>query len=111
MSGAGENHAAAGAVNARGSDGEKENRAADIVHDEAVELAKHGVERGAGAELRHHFGVDAIGDERGADAVAGNVADEQIEIVIVERTDQTEIAADGAHGMVEGFDAHAAPDQ
>jgi hypothetical protein len=87
MSGASENHAAAGTVNASGSDGEKENRAADIVHDEAVELGQHGVQRGAGAQLRHHFGVDAIGDEGGADAVAGNVADQQIQVVIVERAD------------------------
>jgi hypothetical protein len=111
MSGAGENHAAAGTVNARGSDGEEENRTADIVHNEAVELGEHGIQRGAGAQLRHHFGVNAIGDEGGTDAVAGNVADQQIQIVIVERTDQAEIAADSAHGMIKSFDADAAPHQ
>src|SRR5580692_4936031 len=99
------------AIIAGGGDSEKENRAADIVHDETVELAEHSVQRGASAQLRHHFGVDAVGDERRADAVAGNIADEQIQIVIVERTHQPEIAADGANGVIESFDSHSAPDE
>ena len=111
MSGSGKNHAAARAVNARGGNGKKENGAADIVHDEAVELREHGVQRGAGAQLRHHFGVNPVGHQRGADAVAGNVANQQIQIAIVQRTDQAEIAADGTHRMIKSFHAHAAPHQ
>ena len=61
-------------------------------------------------ELRGGFGVDAIGDERRTDAVAGNVADQQVEMIVVERADQAEIAADGAHRMVVGVDVDAAPD-
>jgi hypothetical protein len=40
-------------------------------------VVHHGAERDAAFDLRHGFGVDAIGDEGRADAMAGNVADER----------------------------------
>ena len=39
--GAGKHHAASVAVDPRGRQGEKENRAADVLHHEAIELAQH----------------------------------------------------------------------
>ena len=56
------------------------------------------------------LGVDAIGDQRRADAVAGNVAHEQIQMVVIQRAHQAEIAADRAHRMKVGVDAQVAPD-
>ena len=40
--------------------------------------------------------------------MAGNVADEHIQLAAVGRDDQTEIAADRLHGFVIGFDGQAA---
>ena len=68
----------------------------------------HGAERDAAFDLRHGFGVDAIGDESRADAVAGNVADEEAKRILP-RSDQAEITADGANGLIVCGDVNAAP--
>jgi hypothetical protein len=109
MSCARKDHASAATIYARGGHREEEDGAAYVVHDETVEMAQHHVEACAGTKLGHHLGVDAIGHERRADTVAGNVADQQVQVVFVECADQSEVSADGAHRMVEGFDVHAAP--
>ena len=71
-------------------------------------MVHHRAERDAAFDLRHGFSVDAIGDESRADAVAGNVADEKAERILPRR-DQTEIAADGANGLIVGGNVDAAP--
>ena len=89
---------------------EKKGRAADALQHETIELAKHLTERRAAAHFREDFGVEAVGHQRRADAVARDVAHEQREVFVVLRAHQAEIAADRAHGIEERFDAHAAPD-
>src|SRR4029077_16199177 len=110
MAGAGEDHAPAAAVHASRGQREKENGAADVAHHEAVQLPHHVAERHAVLYLRHRLAVDAVGNQGRADAVAGDVADHQIQMLLVERTDQAEIAADGSDGMIERFHLNGAPD-
>src|SRR5262249_53541589 len=97
------------AVHAGRSDGEEENRAAEIAHDEAVQLAQHVAERNAAAEMGNRFGIDAVSNKGGADAVSGNVAHEKIQVVRVKGADQAEISADCADRVVESLDFEAAP--
>src|SRR5579862_3038811 len=104
----GEFEGAVVAIEARGDHGEVKNRRADVAEHEAIQVVHHGAERDAAFDLRHGFGVDAISDESRANAVAGNVADEEAKR-IVPRRDQSEIAADGANGLIVGGDVDAAP--
>ena len=41
--------------------------------------------------------------------MTGNIANQHIEVIFVERTDQAEIAANRAHRVIERFHTHAAP--
>src|SRR5713226_6550563 len=90
---------------------DKHPRAGDVFDEEAVQLSEHVEERHATAQVCGRFGVDAVRDQRGTDAVAGNIADEQTEVLVVQRIYQGEVAADGVHGMIEGVNAHGVPDQ
>src|SRR5437870_1856212 len=83
----------------------------DVFNKEAVQLSEHLEERHTTTQVRSRFGVDAVRYQRGTDAVAGNITDEQAEVVLVQRIYHGEVAADGMHGMIEGVDAHGAPDQ
>src|SRR5713226_6603411 len=90
---------------------DKHPRAGDVFDEEAVQLSEHVEERHTTAQMRGCFGVDAVGDQRGTDAVAGNITDEQTEVLVVQRIYQGEVAADGVHGMIEGVNTHGVPDQ
>ena len=109
MPGAGKTHSPAAAIDARGCDRKKEYRTADALHHEAVQLAQHVAQLGAIAQLRGRFGVNAIGDQRRADAVSGNIADEQVQMFVIERAHQAEVAANRAHRMIVGVDTQARP--
>jgi hypothetical protein len=108
MAGVGKFEGAIVAVEARGNHREIKHRRSDIAEHEAIEVVHHGAERDAAFDLRHGFGVDAIGDEGRADAVAGNVADEKAERILPRR-DQSEVAANCANGLIVGGDIDAAP--
>src|SRR6266851_10071286 len=90
---------------------DKHPGAGDVFDEEAVQLSEHVEERHATAQVRSRFGVDAVGDQRGTDAVAGDITDEQADVVLVRRIYQGEIAADRVHGIIEGINAHGVPDQ
>src|SRR5208282_1306847 len=105
----GKYHAARSAINPGGSDREKENGTADVLHHEAVQLAEHVTKRGARAKLRHRLAVEAVRDQSRADAVTGNVEDEQIQMIVILRGDENKVAADAADGMIVSVDAEAAP--
>jgi hypothetical protein len=108
MSCVGEFERACVAIQTCGDHREIEDGRADIAEHEAIQVVHHRAKRGAPLDLRHGFGVDAIGDERRADAVAGNIAHKKAER-IVPRRDEPEIAADCANGLIVGGDIDAAP--
>jgi len=60
--------------------------------------------------VRSRFGVDAVRYQRGTDAVAGTITDEKLRWFWSPNY-EGEVAANGMHGMIEGVDAHGAPDQ
>jgi len=74
-----------------------------------VQLTQHVAQRRAIIQLCDRFRINAVGNQRGADAVAGDIANHHIEVILVERCDQAEIAADRAHWVIERFDPYAAP--
>src|SRR5579862_762175 len=108
MAGVGEFEGAIVAIEAGGDHREIKDRRPDVAEHEAIQVVHHRAERDAAFDLRHGFGVDAIGDESRADAVAGNVANEKAER-IVPRSDEPKIAADGANGLIVRGDIDAAP--
>ena len=109
MAGAGEFQHASAEIEAGGDQREVKHRAAQTADHETIEMLHHGMEGDAAFDLRHCFGVNAVGHEGRADAVAGDVADHEAE-VIGTRGDESEVASDGAHGLVKSFDGDAAPD-
>src|SRR6266851_4866570 len=111
MAGSRKDHVAAMNIDPGSGQRDKHPGAGDVLNKEAVQLSEHLEERHTTAQVRSGFGVDAVRYQRGTDAVAGNITDEQTEVVLVQRIYQGEIAADGMHGMIEGVDAHGAPDQ
>src|SRR4029077_16200577 len=108
VAGTGEFERAIVAIEAGSDHREVKDRRPDIAKHEAIEVVHHRAERDAAFDLRHGFGIDAIGDESRADAVAGNVANEKAERVVT-RGDQAAVAADGANGLIVGGDVDAAP--
>ena len=92
----------------RGDHREVKDRRPDIAEHEAIEVVHHRAESSATFDLRHRLRVDAIGDKRGTDAVAGNVADKKTEGIVPWR-DQPEIAADRANRLIVRGNIDAAP--
>ena len=86
----------------------KKTELPQIAHHEAIELCQHVAKRNVAAQMRNRLGIDAVGDERGADAVAGNVANEKIQVIGIERADEPEVAANRTHRMIESFYFEAA---
>src|SRR6202011_5988440 len=88
---------------------EIKNGAADVVHHEAVQMPQHRRERCATFNLRHGLGINSVGYQRGADAVPGNVANHNAEIIF-SRSHQAEISADSTYRLIKRFDTAIAPD-
>src|SRR5215467_215231 len=82
-----------------------------MLHHESIERPQHLRQRRAAPKLRNRFSVDPIGHQCRADAVAGYVADEQVQMLIFERADQAEVAANRAHRIVVGLHPQPAPRQ
>ena len=110
MAGAGEFQHASAEIEAGGDQREVKHRAAQTANHETIEMLHHGMERDAAFDLRHRFGVNAIGHQGRADAVAGDVANHQTEMIGARR-DEPEISSDGAHRLVKSFDGDSSPDQ
>src|SRR4029077_14869618 len=83
-------------------------RPTDVVHHEAVQMPQHRAKGGAAFKLRHCFGINPIGHQGRADAVAGHVAHHDTQ-VIIPWSDQAEITADGSHWLIKSFHAAIAP--
>src|ERR1700752_4564279 len=95
----GELERAGAEIQARGYQSEIKNRTAQTANHETIEMLHHRGERDASLDLGHRFGVNAIGNESGTDAVSRDVADHQVERMGARR-DETEVSADGAHRLV-----------
>src|SRR5215470_8117014 len=80
-------------------------------HHESIERPQHLRQRRAPPKLRNRFSVDPIGHQRRADAVAGYVADEQVQMLFFERADQPEVAANRARRIEAGRHPQPAPHQ
>src|SRR3989449_10982503 len=52
----------------------------------------------------------SVGDESGADAVAGDIADQYIQVFFFEWSDQAEVAADSVRWLIESVGAQASPE-
>src|SRR5690242_6213562 len=88
------NHAASTSIDPGCSQCDNHPGAGDVFDEEAVQLSEHLEERHATAQVRGRFGVNAVGYQRGTDAMAGDITHEQAEVVQVRRIYQGEIAAD-----------------
>src|SRR5690349_22232590 len=104
MAGPCKDHAASLSIDPCSGQGDKHPGAGEVFNKEAVQLPEHVEERHTTAEVSSRFGVDAVRHQRGTDAVAGNITDEQTEVVLVQRIYQGEVASDRMHRMIESVD-------
>src|SRR6267154_2084385 len=63
------------------------------------------------AQVAHRLGVDSVRDQGGTNSVAGNVTDEQANVLAILRVHQREVASDRMHRVIKGVDAQSVPDQ
>ena len=110
MASSGKDHGASMGIDPRGGHRDKQSGGADLFDEEAVQLPEHVEEWHATAEVRSRLAVDSVRDQRGTDAVTGNITNEQAEVLMVLRIHQGEVASNRVHGMIEGVDAHGVPD-
>src|SRR5260370_10107889 len=110
MAGSCKDHLASTSVDPGCSQCDKHSGAGNVFDEEAVQLSEHVEERHATAQVRGRFGVDAVGDQRGTDAVAGDITDEQAEVVLVRRIYQGEIARDTRHPITRRTNPQGLPD-
>ena len=78
MPGAGENHSPAAAVQSRSREVKKKTELPILCMTNLFNCRSMLSRAAPRLQLRHRFAVNAIGDERRTDAVAGNIADQQI---------------------------------
>src|SRR5437879_11330289 len=88
MSGSGDLHARSAAVNSGRRQREEESRHANILNHKRVQLTEHVRERRTITQQRKRLRVYSVGDESGADAVAGDIADQYIQVFFFEWSDQ-----------------------
>ncbi len=105
-----ESHTLSTAIDPGDGQRKKEERGSDILKHELVQLTQHLAERRAFIQVCDRLRVDAVRNQRGADAVPGDITNQEVEVIFVQRGDQTKIAANRACRMVERFNAYAAPD-
>src|SRR5258707_14185761 len=79
---------------------DKHPGAGDVFDEEAVQLSEHVEERHATAQVRSRFGVDAVGDQRGTDALAGENTADQAEESLARRIDQRATAPETVHAII-----------
>src|SRR5260370_39992156 len=61
-------------------------------------------------DLGHSFRVDAVGDQRGADAVSRDVANQNVQAVVT-GNDEAIISANGPHRLIVGLHGNVTPSQ
>src|SRR5437870_13476024 len=110
MSGSGELHARSAAVNSGRRQREEESRHANILNHKRVQLTEHVRERRTISQQRKRLRVYSVGDERGADAVAGGIAEQYNQVFFVDWRDQAEVAADSVRWMIESVVTQASPE-
>src|SRR5712692_676728 len=95
----------------RGGDGEKESGCAYLLQHKTVQLPEQVREVRTALEQRHGFRVNAIGHQRRADAVAGDVANQQIQPAIFERRYRSKVTTNRPRRHVIRLHRHPAPEQ
>ena len=88
-----------------------EHSSIDVFDEEPIQLRKHVDKLHPSAQVAHRLGVDTVRDQGGTNSVAGNITDEQANVLAILRVHQREVASDGMHSVVERVDAQSVPDQ
>src|ERR1700738_4626499 len=111
MSSSGEDHTASMGIDPSGGYGDIQSGDVDVFDEEAVQFLEHVDEWHATAQVGCCLRVNSVRDQRGTDAVTGNITDEQAEVLAVQRVHQREISPNRMHRMIERVDAHFVPHQ
>src|SRR5207244_11220671 len=101
MSGSGELHARSAAVNSGRRQREEESRHANILNHKRVQLTEHVRERRTITQQRKGLRVNWVGDEGGAEAVAGAIADQYIQGLSFEWMGKAELPSAPWRGLME----------
>ncbi len=82
MPGTGKDHSVEMGVDARCCHGDVHSRI-DVFEEESIQLRKH-VDKGhPSAQVARRLGVDSVRDQGGTNSVAGNVTDEQANVLAI----------------------------
>jgi hypothetical protein len=81
----------------------------NILNHKRVQSTEHVSESLPIPELRDRFRIDTVSEESGADAVAGNIANQQVQVFFIEWCDQPEVATDSVRWLVENVDMQVSP--
>src|ERR1700722_2475177 len=109
VSGSSEFHGPSATMNSGRRQCEEKPLRANILNHKRVQSTEHLSERRPIPELRDRFRIDTVGEESGADAVAGNIANQQIQVFFFEWSDQPEVATDSVRWLVVSVDTQASP--
>ncbi len=85
MASSGKDHAASMGIDASGGHGDVQSGDVDVFDEEAVQFLEHVDEWHATTQVRRCLRVNSVRDQRGSDAVTGNITDEQAEVLAVQR--------------------------
>src|SRR3984957_15153607 len=109
VSGPTEFHGPSATMNSGRRQSEEEPLRANILNHKRVQSTEHISESLQISELPDRFRIDTVSEESGADAVAGNIANQQIQVLFIEWSDQPEVTADSVRWLVESVDTQASP--